>query len=69
MSRETMADILVGEIYAATAWSDAFVPMDPRRVKRLAHIHQSTSWNDSETLNRLAGAALCSRDYRKANRK
>ncbi len=70
MSRETMADKLIGEIYEATALRDEnFKPMDPRRTKRLANIFEHTIWNDAETVNRLLGAASCSRHYRKDRRK
>ncbi|MAM39536.1 MAG: hypothetical protein CL949_13775 [Erythrobacter sp.] len=69
MSRETMADKLIGEIYVATAIRDEdFKPMDPRRTKRLANIFEHTIWNDAETVNRLLGAASCSRAYRKERR-
>ena len=69
MSRETMADKLIGEIYAATATRDeVFKPMDPRRTKRLANIFEHTIWNDAETVNRLLGAHSCSRRYRKERR-
>ena len=64
-----MADRLIGEIYAATAHDDSFRPMDPRRVKRLAAIYDSTSWDDTETVNRLIGASECSREHRKEQRR
>lgn len=69
MSRETMADKLIGEIYAATASDDKFKPMDPRRVKRLVNIFEHTIWNDAETVNRLLGASSCSRQYREDQRR
>lgn len=70
MSRETMADILIGEIYAATSYDKTlFQAMDPRRVKRLGAIFQHTIWNDAETMNRLLGAHVESRAYRIARRK
>ena len=70
MSRESMAEILVGEIYDATTFDEnRFRPMDPRRAKRLSYIMFSTCFNDAETMNRLAGAHMVSRSHRKANRK
>lgn len=65
MSRETTAVRLVEEAYAATSHDPAyFRPMDPRRVKRLAAIFESTSYNSTETLNRVVGAHCNSRDFR-----
>jgi hypothetical protein len=65
-----MADILVGEIYMATTHDPQdFRPMDPRRVKRLAAIYQSTWWDCAETVNRLIRADECSRIHRSMMRR
>ncbi|WP_209015584.1 hypothetical protein, partial [Roseibium sp. RKSG952] len=55
MSRETMMDRFVGEMYAATDYGESrFHPMDRRCVKRAARIMGFTSYTDSaEFLNRL----------------
>jgi hypothetical protein len=62
MSRETMMNRFVGEMYAATDHDESrFRPMDRRRVKRAARIMDFTSYADStETLNRLISAEICS---------
>lgn len=62
MSRETMMEKLVGEIYAATHYDEReFQPMDRRRVKRAANIMDSTSYAQStEILNRIISAEICS---------
>lgn len=70
MSRKNLADKLMEEVYAATHYDrDKFKPMDPRRCKRMSNLVERTDWNSTETDNRLAGAFICSRDYRKEKRK
>ena len=70
MSRQSMADILIGEIYAATAHDPAkFRPIDPRRVKRLASIYEFTSWDHAETANRAIGAHVESMAFREERRR
>lgn len=68
--RQAIADVLIGEIYDATHYDVAkFKPMDPRRIKRLINIYDSTTWDDAETVNRLIGASICSANFRKNKRK
>ena len=69
MGRENLVSTLVSEAYAATHWDDAkFRPLDPRRVKRLASIMTGSRHDDTETLNRLAGAHAASCEHRLAQR-
>jgi hypothetical protein len=53
MSRESMINILLGELYTATRHTDP-IPMDPRRIKRLL----SLDGDSAETLNRCIAALL-----------
>ena len=57
MSRESMVSILLGEVYAATAYDNP-VPMDPRRIKRLLNLDGDCA----ETLNRCAAAWIARRE-------
>ncbi len=50
MSKESMVSILLGEVYDATR-HDNPIPMNPRRIKRLLRLDDST-----ETLNRCYAA-------------
>jgi len=61
MSRNNLMDALMLEAYAATHYdSKKFRPMNPRRIKRAIHLMDRTGWADSETINRITGAAVSS---------
>jgi hypothetical protein len=69
MSRANLAERLMGEVYAATHYDpEKFMPMDPRRIKRMCSLAEKLKWDDAETGNRIMGAIICSQASRKESR-